>query len=251
MKKLLIIFTKNDATTQNDYFNSLLKEVELTENWRFVIFNETQVSKDKNNIVPNVMLFNDAISLNTWKSVCLNELKQIIQSAEKIFVIYHGNPDNRILSNLNCGEKIKDDIVKIIIELNRKENYYHKFDHHNRAGCTIDKIKKLVETRNLNIDQYHSFFNELTDIESNVLDWILPEENFENDQLEANLELLHQCLTPQGAKKAHADWLQGEGKSKYDVLIKDDFIKEIGDDPFHPDYIKALRDLRDELLKEY
>jgi hypothetical protein len=78
------------------------------------------------------------------------------------------------------------------------------------------------------------------------MNWITPEENAKNDQLEAKLNLLHQCLTPQAAKYAKPDWLKGEAKTKYEALKKID-----GDDPFHPDYIKALTVLRDELLTEY
>lgn len=82
-------------------------------------------------------------------------------------------------------------------------------------------------------------------------------------ELEAKLELLHACLTPEGAKKVtwndngeititREDGTEfkcnipgSEGKNKFDEL------KNKNDGPFGQEYIKALSALRDALLKEY
>ncbi len=91
-------------------------------------------------------------------------------------------------------------------------------------------IAKAIEDGNF-LKNFQSFYDQIP--------------NF-NYLLEAKLNLLHQCLTPQGVKEANPDWLQG------DVQIKFDNLKNIDvEDPFNPDYMKALADLRDELLKEY
>jgi len=91
-------------------------------------------------------------------------------------------------------------------------------------------IAKAIEDGNF-FDKFQSFYDQIP--------------NF-NYLLEAKLNLLHQCLTPQGTKEANPDWLQGDAQTKFDNLKNTDI-----EDPFNPDYMKALADLRDELLKEY
>lgn len=168
MNELLIIFTKNDSDTQDAYFDLLLGNNTLERDWKFVIFNNETVSINNYNFRPDVILINDEIlskdkkkSFEIWQSICSDGFPKLIQDSEKIFIIYHGNPDNHSLSNNTCGEKIKDHLVSIINNYDQKDKYFHQFDHHNFDGRIIKKIQNLVEARCKNQEDYYSAFKEI------------------------------------------------------------------------------------------
>lgn len=89
-------------------------------------------------------------------------------------------------------------------------------------------------------------------------------ESFGDPILESKLELLHSLLAPPNdLKKDYIKWNELYTRAKYTSLSTefkawDNFITKVSgqldnfyENPFEKEYIIALSDLRDELLKDY
>lgn len=168
----------------------------------------------------------------------LSKLKEIVKNfigqvkSHDIYVILHKNSGfNNDKSADAVTSKGNKSIVKDIVEDSKYDNFIE--DSHIGNSIYHDQLLRLTTLEKNDKDSYAKVIEEIKN-------------KFPDARLEAKLNLLHQCLTPQGAKEANPDWLQPEAQAKFDNL------KKINDDnPFAKEYIDALTELRDVLLKEY
>lgn len=182
----------------------------------------------------NIIAIHDNIDTNDIN----NCLKNIITKADRILMLVHSDkPKNEVqlfIKNINAKTEVTKSlhepgmkytqIFNAILKLHNGEEEKSSVNHEN----IVENLQNI-----LGID----------------------------DILEAKLNLLHQCLTPQGAKDVSTlenfnlvkDLELETVDNNNKIITVEKYISQKfnGDDPFHPDYIKALTDLRDELLKEY
>ena len=169
-----------------------------------------------------------------------------LTNSDKIGIIYHGGADNRNIQTL----KAINPHIAFIKKYSAKNNTLcnHTGDHFTITG---DRSKPLDAFRDAFInkkDQSSEKFQALW----NYFEW--------DELLEARLELLHHCLTPE--ERDNIVWqdkiftLKIDGKeatkeigSKGKNEFKD--LQKVTNDPSGTKYVEALTALRNTLLEEY
>jgi hypothetical protein len=182
--------------------------------------------KLSNPILPNdfiiILLNEDIYNTDGWEIYLRGKINELTDCPN---LVCHSNTPNDLI--LFLKQEIK---CKFGLEINPINSLHEPY----KIYALIPKLCQSLRIGN----------NDIEEIINEFKGYIIP-------SIEKYLILLHQCLTPQGAKEANPDWLKGEVKTKFEALRSNDLINKVDNDPFHPDYIKALTDLRDELLKEY
>ncbi|MHB8336980.1 MAG: hypothetical protein ACYDEE_06165 [Ignavibacteriaceae bacterium] len=220
LKNQLVVFIKPQK------FASLFKDVNKTINGYSIAGEERILYLDDNKKI--VLIKNDKAQIKQWDEKEVNDSECIIIPDElpnfnytpnvEFKILYHTNTPPEKLNSLRVSSNYKGEL-KSLEEgtIDYKKTPYLELAESLENGNILKMIKSVYDN--------------------------IPEFNY---LLEAKLNLLHQCLTPQGAKAANPDWLQGDAITKFNAL------KNIGgDDPFSKEYIDALTVLRDELLKEF
>ncbi len=216
MKQIIII----SAIHRKEYNIYSTNEFEIigpfkTKGHKLLLLNGQKTSASTNQeIVENIITKINDIESGTY---------------DETIIAFHFTSD---ISELLREKLVEDKYGKVIIKK------YGSGGNHDNEPLYKDYLLKLGE-------EFKNNGNNIDRIDELIIGLY---NYFNGDSIfEAKLNLLHQCLTPQGAKEAtNTEWLQGEAKTKFEALTKID-----GDDPFAKGYIDALTSLRDELLKEY
>jgi len=178
-------------------------------------------------------LANNVIETDDWDIILVSDTLPIDKYSECVFTestlfMYHGTPNN---SSETLSNKSNKAIKKGAHEQDEKYGY-------SRLYSLINAWIK--ETERFDIREYDSALQ-------HIIDWFNV-----NDELEAKLELLHNCLLPSNAPKLE------EFDSKFNIL-KEDYKEDYklffssidgktDDDVFNAKYIDAVKQLRIALL---
>ncbi len=223
--QMVIIFCTNN--NKISFFGTAnLKALGLTNVEGNSIFsNGTNWVQLSSNKLPSdfiIILLNEEFKENGWEAYFTEKINELNSCPH---FVYHNHTPEKLINYLQ--DAIKSKFNMCISSL--------KSLHEEQENCNETpyfKISKLGASLSSGLNDIQNIIDEIKQIIS--------------PSIEKYLDLLHQCLTPQGAKAANPGWLQGDAKTKYEALIKIE-----GDDPFANGYINALTSLRDELLKEF
>lgn len=139
-------------------------------------------------------------------------------------------------------EKIKNDDFFIIHHNNQSDD----FNAHLTNIPSNRRFDGIHESDDVRAKYYEKLVDILDDEDakkgllSNELAEELKKKINEDNSLEAKLNFLHQCLTPDGLKDATL-------KDEWNAESEFENLKIVKDGPFGNDYLEALRSLRDKL----
>lgn len=258
-KTLIIVFTLNGGDTK-DIFDHLPKsksfgpnDKQLDANYPLVIIEETgatpvnQLRDNATTIVSNtvITLVKDDQELTQNSRKILNEL---INQYSAVYVVYHSGSTHGA-SHKKFIQTVKDKDISVI-------------DQHHTQGSVFEALKKIAQSFKVKQNERKQ------ELYSKGVTEIL--DSFPDSLLEAKLELLHMCLTPEGSRKALKGEFPKELESErqkfwqnkvdgYDNWTIDQIVKALAGQPeknksiafndcFDPKYRGALEALRDALI---
>lgn len=267
-KNLFIIFTKKDGAPVE--LRHLLGDSFLTE--KIIGIDEHTVKRGveqmHSELNPDVLI--------VWDSFDLEQVEGLLESKIKpksnVYVIFHKSLEDSAPHILENQQKT---LRKICTD--NKKSLFETSEHHNKGNYGADRLNIIAGMINNNSFERNVY--------NKVLDEILKNPHYIGPKLEAKLELLHACLTPEGAKNIFNNGfpktLEKEKEKfwnkKLDELnpslfkngnndtkkYKDWTVREVvkalsGDnttdkkinltDPFDSDYLSTLSLLRDALI---
>ena len=177
---------------------------------------------------PDVIIISDIV-ISTRQDI-IDYLKQSLNQRERIYVAYHSDLATHV------------DQKKIINKLAAsREIVPREFQHIPREYPLYDAIISFVASRSKDNVSYTDALSDLV-------------ASFSRDlSLEAKLELLHKCLTPEGKQESKVMWQRvlrffpvsecEQLQHLYDAIPSDK-------DCFSDQYVSTLRSLRDALLPD-
>jgi hypothetical protein len=184
---LFIIFTQKELAPLN--VRQFLSESFSSEKIIAIYNQEVKrgMTQMNNKFHPDLLIILDSFDLKPNNVEEL--LKSSIKSKKNVYVIFHTTTPENILNTQ------KETLRKICNENNKK--LFETIEHHNEGNHGADALNKiagLFNSNSFNVDKYKKALNEL-----------LNNPHYIDPILEAKLELLHLCLTPEGAKEVIED----------------------------------------------
>jgi hypothetical protein len=172
------------------------------------------------------------------------------------FIFYDHTSQNFVVnkadSNIILIQDTATEANLTALNINKDTDYF--LHHTNENGLlevqdTLFQNNRIAQGLHEPLDEhkYQPVFNIILDNENNKFNRILGQLNFtpqeiaKKETLEAKLNFLHQCLTPDGLGTATID-------ASWSAETQFEALKQVNDGPFGENYIKALTTLRDKLL---
>lgn len=239
MKELVVVF--HDKVHADMYTSLGMNEFGSGNDKDFIGINEK--AKDYGSLVsdPDVIIISD-VEISEREGI-KNYIMASLESRETFLVAYHSNP--------KLQEEQKATIESLLTNLRIQYvlGYFSHIPGDRIYDAVLDFVRVVAAVKN---DlAYKPAFGRIIDA-------------FSVDRtLEARLELLHHCLTPEGLSDVEVD-----NKGNIRIKLPNNHVLEsnigmqgftnfralkerIGEGPFGDGYLTALTALRNELLKDY
>jgi len=184
MKKLILIFTIADKETMSKYFDGIYSSGDVQRNNWTMLHLCYKPSGDTYDIQfssndPDIIFINDT-KKNSDLSVFFNQLNKYAESTDKVYVVYHKTINKRSgIRFENTSINFTDKIVFI--------------EQNHNSGEIYEYLGDLSQSFNNSQDTY-------SHILASIINFII--KTSKNKYLDNKLELLHNCMTPEGAIEA-------------------------------------------------
>jgi hypothetical protein len=245
--KAIIVFTRNDTDTRRQYLGELRLGTsapespdgglgEVNKKVAFVGFDSQGFAPDDTNARGiDIIIVHD----EEPNGIPFPSLASVLNSRKEIGVCLHISSDHKNLQRTQIRGLSSNKAI-------------HEIEEHHNSGCVFNGLGAIASAIiSRDKAKYSSTLEEL---------WAC----FIGDpHLEAALELLHACLTPDGLDKVSWDangkvTIPRNGEGPFIGLIPTaqgraewEDLRKKTDGPFGEGYIGALTALRDELLKKF